>query len=226
MKKILLLSATAQEIQPTVDWLTEQSPNHANPFILREKCQLYSLVTGTGAVQSVYHLTRISAEHEFDLAMHVGVAGSFSRKYNPGDLVEIRSDAIALWGAQDNDGEHLSIFRLGYEQPDRYPFTNGRLVNPSEPQPDLPGVKGLSVGETSGTADRIAQLRERYSPDVETMESAGFFYVCLQNRIPFMSLRGISNIVEPRNRGDWKVDLAIKRLNDYIIQYLDNIASE
>jgi futalosine hydrolase len=52
------------------------------------------------------------------------------------------------------------------------------------------------------------------------MEGAPFFYVCLKERVPFMSLRSISNYVEDRNKENWKMKDAIESLNSALSELL------
>ena len=44
------------------------------------------------------------------------------------------------------------------------------------------------------------------------MEGATFFYICAREKIPFLSLRAISNKVEPGNRDAWDIQLALGNL--------------
>ncbi len=53
------------------------------------------------------------------------------------------------------------------------------------------------------------------------MEGAAFHYACLQENIPFLQLRSISNYVEVRDKSKWKIQLAIKELNDTLIKYFE-----
>ena len=63
-----------------------------------------------------------------------------------------------------------------------------------------------------GSEQSIACVVERFSPDVESMEGAGFMYACLIHGVPFAQVRGVSNVVERRNRAAWKLDVAINEL--------------
>lgn len=62
-------------------------------------------------------------------------------------------------------------------------------------------------------------MRLKYNPEIETMEGAAVFFVCLKEGIPFFELRSISNMVEPRDINNWNIPLALKNLN----QTLQNI---
>jgi futalosine hydrolase len=44
------------------------------------------------------------------------------------------------------------------------------------------------------------------------MEGAAFFYICASEKIPFVALRGISNMVERRNKNKWNIPLALDNL--------------
>ncbi len=77
----------------------------------------------------------------------------------------------------------------------------------------LSTVTGVTVQTVSGAAKQIEELRARFSPDIETMESAAFFYVCLQEKVPFIALRAISNRVEPRDKSRWNIPLALNNLD-------------
>ena len=53
---------------------------------------------------------------------------------------------------------------------------------------------------------------ERFRPEVESMEGAAFMSACLISNVTFAQVRAVSNLVERRNRGAWRVAEAIERL--------------
>jgi futalosine hydrolase len=55
------------------------------------------------------------------------------------------------------------------------------------------------------------------------MEGAAFFYVCLQEKVPFIQIRGISNYVGEQNKSKWDIDLAISSLNAVILEFLSEL---
>ncbi|MNH40683.1 Futalosine hydrolase [compost metagenome] len=59
----------------------------------------------------------------------------------------------------------------------------------------------------------IAKALKLFPAEVESMEGAAFFYVCLSEGVKCVQLRSISNYVERRNRESWNIPLAIKNLN-------------
>jgi futalosine hydrolase len=48
------------------------------------------------------------------------------------------------------------------------------------------------------------------------MEGAAFAYVCAKMKVNAIQIRSISNQVEPRNRNNWNIPLAIKNLNEVL----------
>jgi len=53
------------------------------------------------------------------------------------------------------------------------------------------------------------------------MEGAAFHYVCLQQHIPFIQIRSISNIVGVRDKNKWKMKEAIESLNKKLIETIE-----
>jgi len=54
------------------------------------------------------------------------------------------------------------------------------------------------------------------------MEGAAVLYCCEQLGIPCLQIRSVSNYVEPRNRNNWEIALAISNLNKWAIEFLTN----
>ena len=53
---------------------------------------------------------------------------------------------------------------------------------------------------------------ERFEPQIESMEGAGFMFACLIHTMPFAQVRAVSNMVERRNRAAWKMGEAVDSL--------------
>lgn len=51
------------------------------------------------------------------------------------------------------------------------------------------------------------ELAERFGALVESMEGAAAAHICALYGIPFLEIRGVSNLVEDRNRESWRIDL-------------------
>lgn len=72
-----------------------------------------------------------------------------------------------------------------------------------------------------GKLSSIKKVTILYQPQVETMESAAFYFACEQNKWKNCVIRSISNYVEKRNKDKWNIPLAIKNLNDLMIRFIE-----
>lgn len=169
--------------------------------------------------------SRTCAAEHYDLAVNLGLCGSFDPAVTPGTVVHVTADRLAELGAEDGE-EFLSIHQLQLLNEDEFPFEGGMLVNAAppalEPLMELRQVSGITVNTVHGNARTIAGVRARYRPDVESMEGAAFMYSCLVAGVPFAQVRAVSNAVERRNRGAWNIEQAIDALGAVAVRLLES----
>jgi futalosine hydrolase len=201
MRKILLVSATTFEIQPTIDFIQRRHMKNVDV-----------LVTGIGIFNTGFQLGVHFAKNTYDIAIHIGIAGSFKRDFELGTVVQITSERFGDLGVEEADGRFTDMTELGL-------IPKNYFENPY-PLPNLTGVSGLTVQKVHGYQPNIDKVFEKYKPDIETMESCAFFQVCLHYNLPFAGLRGISNYVESRNRASWQIPLAIVNVNQVLQSWL------
>ena len=105
-------------------------------------------------------------------------------------------------------------------------FLRGLFVTdqPRQPLGTLRACRAVTVNRVSGVADRIAELQQIWNPEVESMEGAAFFQVCLMSGVPFRAFRSISNRVEPRNRANWHLREAVEAAQSFVMGYLDGLS--
>ncbi len=181
-----------------------------------DRADLISMVAGVGTVATAWSLARyLNSAKRPDLAINIGIAGSYRNDIRMGEVVMPVSDCFAYEGIEDRTG-FLTLAEAGLQNPDELPFRAGRIWAEnnfvSEAPADLRKVNAITVGTATGSAETIKKLKGKFDPDIETMEGAAFFYVCRREKIPFMALRAISNMVEPRNRDKWNIPLALQNL--------------
>jgi futalosine hydrolase len=174
------------------------------------------LVTGVGMVATAVMCSRALAMQRYDLALNVGVCGSFDRAIVPGTVVHVVTDRIAELGAEDGD-TFLTPGEL--QLPAECEFANSH-----PPAIDalhaLPAVTGITVNTVHGNERSIAAVIARFKPQVESMEGAAFMSACLTHGIPFAQIRAVSNMVEKRNRAEWRVTEAIDNLGQATLRIL------
>ncbi len=176
---------------------------------------------GVGPVAATYALTAAIRTNRPDAVLHLGLCGSYRSYLPPPSIVHVVSERFGDVGAEDPE-QYLDGFDLGFFQPDGFPFKEKRLVNESRLLPaDMPlaDVHGLTVSTTTGTQETLQKRQARFDPDIESMEGAAVFYCCLMEQVPFVSIRAVSNWVEPRRREHWQVDAALHALRQAIEQY-------
>lgn len=215
--KVLITAATLPEIKPLADWLEQERTDGK---------EIKVLITGIGMFSTAYHLGKHLAAERPDLAIQAGIAGSFRRDWAIGDTVLVKQEVLGDLGAEDN-GQYRDLFDLGLWQYDMPPFTHHHLINTLQHLPagahQLPQGTGVTVNTVSGSATTIARLEQKYQPDLESMEGAAFHYCCLQENIPFLQLRAISNYVEVRDKSKWNIPLAVQNLNNTLRSLLQEM---
>jgi futalosine hydrolase len=202
--RILIVAATEEEIK-------DLSPEISHPGF-----EIKTLITGVGIAATAYSLTKALCYSKYDLAINIGLAGSFRDEIKTGDVVAVVTDAFSDLGAEDGEN-FLSVFDLGLQGRDRFPFRNGKLkcntdIDKYKSLEKVKRVSSITVNTVHGNDDSISKVIQLYHPDIESMEGAAFFYVCMMEKVPCFQIRAISNRVEKRNRNAWNIPLAMQNL--------------
>ncbi|NBQ48911.1 MAG: hypothetical protein EBU33_10745 [Sphingobacteriia bacterium] len=108
MRKLILVSATSFEIEPTLQFLSEYRVN--GQVYQLGNLQIQACITGVGMINTAFELGRCGAQ-QFDLALNAGLAGCFGNRPK-GSVLNIVSDCFSELGAQD-DERFLTIDELG-----------------------------------------------------------------------------------------------------------------
>jgi futalosine hydrolase len=168
-------------------------------------------------VATAFALGNLFHSKSFDLAVNAGIAGSFDPLILPGNLCRVSEDILAEFGAEDgNTFLKAETIGLGKSQFIASPITGFNIYE------QLQEVKSVTVNKVHGNEESITEFVNRFNPQIETMEGASFFYACEQAGIPGIQIRSISNMVERRNKDNWQIGLAIKNLNDTLIQLFNS----
>ncbi|MBW6501409.1 MAG: futalosine hydrolase [Bacteroidales bacterium] len=181
------------------------------------KCEISTLVTGVGSVSLAWAMKQwLGSNARPDLAINAGIAGSYARDIKAGDVVMPVYDCFADLGIETEEG-YLTLAEAGLSDPDKYPFKGG-WIHARNRYVEMAGsllrpVRAITVNTASGTKESIDRLAGKYNPDIETMEGAAFFYICAMEDLPFLAIRAVSNMVEPRNRDKWDIALALTNLS-------------
>jgi len=227
MLKILIVAATAKEISPLTSSLEFQDriDNSFGSFKYG-KIEIDVLITGVGAVFTTYYLTQTLAYRSYDLVLNVGIAGSFDNYLELGYIINVYQEQFADLGIEDKD-DFYTIFEKELHGQNTFPFSEGVLRNNTKYEIEtikkLINVSAVTVNKVHGNQVSIQKTVQKYKAEIETMEGAAFFFVCLKEGLPFYQIRSVSNFVETRKVDNWNIPLAIDNLRDTIINILDEL---
>jgi len=191
--------------------------------------QIDTLVTGYGSVYTSYMLTRALNLMNYDLAINIGLAGSFDHFLEQGFVVNIVQDQFADLGIEYKN-KIYTLFEEELMNENEFPFTEGVLNSLGnfeiEEVESLIPVKGITLNTLYSDPKWISILRDKYSPEIETMNGAAFFYVCLSEKVPFLQIRAISHFVEIKRIENWNIPSAIKNLTNSLLHILEELRIE
>jgi len=194
--------------------------------------------TGIGAVNTAQALTAALESGRPDIVLQVGVGGAY-----PGSQLDVGDLAVAT---EENDGElgilapdgwlpadciGIPILSRNRNHYNTFPLDAALARRAAtlilNMRPDAaPAVRSgpfVTVQQCSGLAARGKELAARFNAICENMEGAAAAHVCTLYDVPFIELRGISNLVEDRNTAAWKLPLASANAQEaacVLIEYL------
>lgn len=221
--RILLCAPTVFEIAGIIDFLDVNGSklSFSKYEYLGHTIEVF--VTGVGSIQTTYGMSQLDTSTRIDYAIQVGLAGAFTKSLSLGDVVIVESDTFADIGVEESDGTFLDIYALELANKDMFPFKNGLITNDSRVQTPHRKVTAITVNTVSGAQQTIDRRKQRFQADIETMEGAAFFYCCKMQEIPCLQVRAISNFVEPRNKDNWEIDLALTNLKIEFIRIFQSL---
>ena len=125
--RILIVAATRPEVGPLIAAVTNPVEHHRLISGAVGAHSLDILLTGVGMVDTAVWCSRALAIGGYDVALNLGVCGSFAPAFPQATVVHVTCDMFSELGAQD--GPHfLPLQDLGLLEPDLFPYSGGRLV--------------------------------------------------------------------------------------------------
>lgn len=212
--KILITAAEEEEI------ITARQAYNSLTKEKKESLETTFMLTGIGSTSTSYRLTKIlCASGPFDLAVNIGIAGSFSQSFPIGSTAIIKKEYFGDLGFETFNG-FQTLFDYNALDADTHPFKSGALhwtglsTEIEKALNMYDRATGVTVQTVSGLPEKTKQLRSNFLPEIESMEGAAFFYVCIQEKVPFIEIRSVSNEVGERDRTKWNIPLALDSLKE------------
>ena len=216
---ILLVSATTMEVAHFRDLYARNKQSDFKGIDIR------FLTSGIGMLSTAARLTGALKRDPVDLIIQAGICGSFDNNFQPGTVYWVETDAIADMGVME-DNLWKDVFDLGLVGSDEPPYT-GRSLFCRKPLSldlaDIPSANAITVNEVTTDPARIVLYRQRFNADLESMEGAALHFVALENNIPFLQLRSVSNYIGDRNKANWKIKESVFNLNETLAGLIKNI---
>jgi len=169
---------------------------------------------GVGLSAAAYNTSKIIQRHQADWLIMAGIAGVYEESsHSVGDTVLVESECEADLGFFIPNGfAHLADIDLGME------FT----VTKQWICPYLLQGACLPIARSNSVNAAMAPFVKTEGIDIENMEGAAFFQVCLAENQPFLQVRTISNQV---SIGDDQWDMAgsVQKLTDSLHKVIDSL---
>lgn len=222
---LLLVAATEPEIAPLLKEMKFCGDISLNLRWYEYKGRnIDVLITGVGMVATSVWVTRILTQRNYNSAINAGIAGSFDRTINLGEVVRVQTDCIPELGAEDGDN-FLDIHELDLLGKNDFPFQNGCLHGSDTSAfgslIQLKPVTAITVNKVHGNENSVAAAVKKFNPQIESMEGAAFYYACAVADVFAIQIRAVSNYVEKRNRAAWEIGSAVKNLNAELLKYFN-----
>ena len=203
LMQILLCAATEFEIKPTVDFISEKAPGH-----------ITVLITGLGLTAAAYEMTKAIIKKKPGLVLQAGIAGCLDEDLPLGKVVVVKNESIGDLGVTES-GKFNSLFDMNFLDENSFPWEEKKLPNKNEllGSVELEEVDAVTVNEITTSGERISYYKNQLGAQIESMEGAALHYVCLQENVPFLQIRSLSNFAGERDKSNWQIKEAVASLN-------------
>ena len=195
------------------------------------------ILTGIGAVNAAHALTQYLATHpKPSVVIQTGIAGAYVPAGIPvGSVVladtEIYGDlgVLTLEGWQPMEEIGIPLVAADGERPARFnyfPLDASLVARASAIAGSRVTRTGpfLTLSIVTGVQILGDELYERFGAICESMEGAAAAHVCAIHDVPFLEVRGISNLVEDRDRSKWKIKDASEAAQQVVLRLIENLS--
>jgi futalosine hydrolase len=173
---------------------------------------------GVGKTNAAHGTTLLLENFKPALILLIGCGGAYRRSgLIPGDLAiaseEIFGDegVITPRGWRSTEYLKLPLLRKGKQRfYNKFPMDQ-KIVNKARKilHEFIPKTGPfVTISEVTGTQEKADEMEKRFRGICENMEGAAVAQLCTLYGIPFLEIRGISNVVKQRNKKEWKLSAA------------------
>ena len=193
-------------------------------------------ISGMGKTNAAHAVTVLIEKFSPSCIVNFGIGGAYpSSGLKVGDIAVAAKEVYADEGVMLKDGLHsleatgIPLLKIrGRRYFNEFPADKrlSRLaMKASGTVAPCKSGAFLTVSTCTGTRKRAAELAEKFGPLCENMEGAAVAHICRIYGIPFVEIRGVSNIVEDRDKGKWDIDLAAENCQKAVLHFLEALRS-
>jgi futalosine hydrolase len=239
---ILILSATEEEISLLINRIEN---SQTAPIAYRKAVSgrigdvhVMVMITDPGLVNTAQAVTAAIEKKRPALVIQTGCCGAFKKSgLKIGDIAMATEEIDAQLGIESSNADNLADplpFRIMHNQGGpffhRYPVDARWLEKLDQPLSWLK-KRGISINKgpfvtvstITSSDDRARALFKRHGAIAEQMEGSAAAHVCALYEIPFIEIRGVSNMAGLRERQTWDIPLAAKNCSEAMILFIESM---
>ena len=226
MKPLLLITATRMEAAPLHAALRWQPEVFALGELYRcsSLSDVYLAHLGIAKVNTAAGLAVAISQLHPRAVLQFGIGGAYT-----GSFLSIGMIAAACEEWHIDTGVHTpqgwqDMRQLGFslwgDYYNCFP-TDAELTAQICAKSGAPSLRFATAEAVTGDFALSFALQERLDVAVESMEGAAAAQVCTALAVPFAELRAVSNIVGERDKSAWNIPLAVRRVNEAMLAWLE-----
>jgi futalosine hydrolase len=198
----------------------------------RDRNTFVYAASGIGKVNAAHAAAVMIQSYSPTAVVSFGIGGAYpSSGLHIGDLAVAKTEIYADEGVVLKDGFHtleaigIPLVRAGRrryfnEFPSDRALARKALHAACSVSHALAG-RFATVSCCTGTKKRAVEIEKRFDVICENMEGASVAQICRLYGVPFVEIRGISNIVEDRDARNWQVELAAENCQKSVKHFVE-----
>ncbi len=243
--KIGLISSTAIECGKIITDLKLKKKKDFFAGSVGNK-RIMHVISGIGKTNAAHAATVLIREFSPNVIINFGIGGAYpSSGLGLGDIAIAEKEVYGDEGILQGDGFHTAdAIGIPFLKKGRKKYFNefpldkkfvkkAICVFKHELHPPIPpllrrddrgvNIKSgvfVTVSAVTGTDSRAGELEKRFNAICENMEGGAIAHVCAMYGVPMLEIRGISNIVEKRDKSKWEIKMAAENCQRALLHLL------
>jgi futalosine hydrolase len=188
--------------------------------------------SGIGKANAAHATAIMIRDYSPSVIVSFGIGGAYpSSDLRIGDLAVAEMEIYADEGVLLKDGFHtLEAIGIPAVRGGKRRYFNDFPADRALTRKGLHAAERVShalagrfatVSCCTGTRKRALEIEKQFDVICENMEGAALAQICRLYGVPFVEIRGISNIVEDRDTGKWRKELAAKNCQRAVRYFIE-----